>query len=141
MDSKRLRHLADVIEGLTPDRFAMYFYAAERTAEEFEDFDEIDFLKPGELGNRCDTAGCIAGWAMSEFSDEPVRTTAQNGADLLDLSYWEGVQLFCSDGYTTTFWTQYGIPMSSALDDAPFTTEMVARALRELADGSVQLVA
>lgn len=93
MDKERMLKLADHIESLKPKRFHMGFWAARDIGTR----DEITLIGADELvGERkCNTAGCIAGWAVALFAPEYKGVAIASKAGLLlDLNWAEKDNLF-----------------------------------------------
>lgn len=130
MNIKRFRELADVIEAA--DRFDMRFVAAGN-----------DGLNPEYLVYDCGTVGCIGGWALATYGNDPSRDWSDAAGEHLGLNYGQEKRLFLA--VTDSVWSEHAERYGWVVDDDglvgwdQITATQAAQMLREIADGTVTL--
>lgn len=103
MKTKKIRLLAEFIESIDETRFNIKSWSSKY---DYED----EYYRPSDVIdlNFCDTAGCIAGWAIAlenggraEFdpgsSPENAMKNCRTGSEILGLTYEQGAKLFFMD--------------------------------------------
>jgi hypothetical protein len=139
MNKERMILLADLLDSIKPEKFNIIYWASDYNE------DTTDYSCQGDIVDlsvyNCNTAGCIAGWAVAMKNDLQVNDVyldriEEMAKDYLDLSYEESQRLFYYGG--SSVWSDYGEQLG--LDDnEKLTGSQAAIALREIAAGNWEL--
>jgi hypothetical protein len=154
--------LADFLENIEQERFNISMWASNLTKSSSGKFlynpgSEVDI-------NVCNTAGCIAGWAIAYYNNgfayfpplNAVNATLNvvRGAEILDLSLEEAKRLFYTDEESVWYRNIVEIPGTedflddvydgkASIEDYDFesyiTSKVAAQFLRKIANGEFTL--
>ena len=165
MNKHRMLELADFLENIEPHRFNISRWAANISKNPYRE--KFDYEQSSIIDiNVCNTAGCIAGWAVAyynngfaEFPKELNLTTAAynviRGAELLDLTYEEATRLFYYSEQESVWWkyieeipgtediisdmSDNGDCIDSYDLDEYITNKVACKFLRKIANGEMTL--
>ena len=151
MNTERMHLLADLLETIKPVKFNMGYWLSHY--DEVEDrycpnsFDQDDPKDSMSLSvYDCNTAGCIAGWAIAMKNDlqatnEKIHNIEGQAAEYLGLDYRQAHNLFYYAG-SNTIWEQHlhhlGLDENRSNEDQ-IEPKHAAYALRKVADGEWEL--
>jgi len=151
MNKEKMHLLADLLETIKPVKFNMAYWMSHYNEESDEySLNNPDEDDPNDSMNLsaydCNTAGCIAGWAIAmkndlQVTNEKIHNIEGQAAEYLGLYPSQAQKLFYYSG-SNTIWQQhfnhFGFDENRPNDDQ-IEPKHAAYALRKIADGEWEL--
>jgi len=139
MNKERMILLADLLDSIKPEKFNIVYWTSDYNPDEDEHYCQDDIVDLSVYN--CNTAGCIAGWAVAMKNDLQVNDVRLDhveeiAKDYLDLTHEESQRLFYYG--SASVWSDYGEQLG-LYDNEKLTASQAAIALREIAAGNWEL--
>lgn len=139
MNKERMILLADLLDSIKPEKFNIVYWTSDYNPDEDQHYCQDDIVDLSVYN--CNTAGCIAGWAVAMKNDLQVNDVRLDhveeiAKDYLDLSYEESQRLFYYG--SASVWSDYGEQLG-IYDNEKLTASQAAIALRKIAVGDWEL--
>ena len=139
MNKERMILLADLLDSIKPEKFNITYWASDYN-EYTTDYSCQDDIADLSVYN-CNTAGCIAGWAVAMKNDLQVNDVyldrvEEIAKDYLDLTYEESQRLFYYGN--ASVWSEYGEKLG-CYDNEKVTASQAAITLRKIVAGEWEL--
>lgn len=139
MNKERMILLADLLDSIKPEKFNITYWTSDYNPDEDQHYFQDDIADLSVYN--CNSAACIAGWAVAmkndlQVNDVRIDHIEEIAKNYLDLSHEESQRLFYYG--SASVWSDYGEQLG-LYENEKLTGSQAAIALREIAAGNWEL--